>query len=59
MTRSIIWEHSGDIVLANRKGGGLGVRLELPTGPGPNSSDHGEIGSSEEVRKPDVGVTDD
>ena len=29
VARSIIWEHSGDITLSNRKGGGLSVRLEL------------------------------
>ena len=27
---SIAREHGGDIVLANRKGGGLSVRVELP-----------------------------
>ena len=30
VTRSIIWEHGGEISLVNRKGGGLMVRLELP-----------------------------
>ena len=30
VTRSIVWEHGGDIALANRKGGGLSVRLKLP-----------------------------
>ena len=39
VTRSIIWEHGGDISLATRKGGGLSVRLELPAGPGPSSPD--------------------
>ena len=33
VTRSIVWEHGGDIVLANRKGGGLSVRVELPVSP--------------------------
>jgi hypothetical protein len=37
VTRSIIWEHGGDITLATRKGGGLSVRLGLPAGPGPSS----------------------
>jgi len=37
VTRSIIWEHGGDITFATRKGGGLSVRLELPAGPGPSS----------------------
>jgi signal transduction histidine kinase len=43
VTRSIVWEHGGDIVLARRKGGGLSVRLELPIAPGLRSSDHKEI----------------
>jgi len=34
VTRSIIWEHGGDIRLANRQEGGLHVRLDLP---GPES----------------------
>ena len=33
VTRSILWEHGGDITLANRKGGGLSVRLKLPGAP--------------------------
>lgn len=37
VTRSIVWEHGGDIVLASRKGRGLSVRLELPTGQGLHS----------------------
>src|SRR5208282_2996848 len=36
VTRSIIWEHGGDISLATRKGGGLIVRLELPIGAAAN-----------------------
>ena len=39
VTRSIIWEHGGDISLAARKGGSLSVRLALPAGPGPSSPD--------------------
>ena len=39
VTRSIVWEHGGDITLATRKGGGLSVRMELPAGPGPSSPD--------------------
>ena len=35
VARSIIREHGGDIELANRTGGGLSVRLELPTIPIP------------------------
>ena len=34
VTRSIIWEHGGEILLANRKGRGLTVRIDLPLGPG-------------------------
>jgi two-component system OmpR family sensor kinase len=30
VARSIAREHGGDIALANRKGGGLSVRFELP-----------------------------
>jgi len=30
VTRSIVWEHGGDIILGSRKGGGLRVRMELP-----------------------------
>ena len=30
VARSIIWEHSGDIRLANRREGGLHVRVDLP-----------------------------
>ena len=41
VTRSIIWEHGGDIVLGNRKGGGLSVRLELPNSNGSASPDEG------------------
>ena len=33
VTRSVVWEHGGDISLNSRKGGGLSVRLELPVGP--------------------------
>ena len=34
VTRSIVWEHGGEINLGSRKGGGLSVRLMLPSGPG-------------------------
>ena len=42
VARSIVWEHGGDILLANRKGGGLSVRVALPTAQGDRSppSDH-------------------
>jgi signal transduction histidine kinase len=57
VTRSIVWEHGGDIILTNRKGGGLNVRLELPSGPSRSDSDHGEVRSGSEVRK--LGSDDD
>ena len=38
VARSVIWEHGGDIVLANRKGGGLNVRVELPSDPRQSTS---------------------
>jgi signal transduction histidine kinase len=53
VTRSINLEHGGDIVLVNRKGGGLSVRLELPTGPGLGGSDHKEV-RNVEARDPGV-----
>ena len=37
VARSIAREHGGDIVLANRKGGGLSARLELPPSSGERS----------------------
>ena len=37
VARSIAREHGGDIVLANRKGGGLSARLELPASAGETS----------------------
>jgi signal transduction histidine kinase len=43
VARSIVWEHGGDIVLANRKTGGLRVRLGLPYGTGhdePEQQEH-------------------
>ena len=30
VARSIIWEHNGDIRLANRREGGLHIRVDLP-----------------------------
>ena len=33
VTRSVVWQHGGDISLNSRKSGGLSVRLELPVGP--------------------------
>jgi signal transduction histidine kinase len=54
VARSIIWEHGGDIVLANRKGGGLSVRLELPTGSELSPPDEDETRSIWEARITDV-----
>jgi signal transduction histidine kinase len=54
VTRSIVWEHGGDIVLANRKGGGLSVRLELPIGSGSRGSRQQEVSSSGPTREPDL-----
>ena len=31
VTRSTVWEHGGEIAMATRTGGGLTVRLELPS----------------------------
>ena len=49
VTRSIIWEHGGEISLASRMGGGLSVRLELPSDPAlsPDQEELGPVGSSE------------
>jgi len=50
VTRSIIREHGGEIELANRKGGGLSVRVELPANPMPspaNDEDRGQSGRAE------------
>jgi two-component system, OmpR family, osmolarity sensor histidine kinase EnvZ len=39
VTRSIKWEHGGNIILGSRKGGALSVRVELPVGATPDYSD--------------------
>ena len=54
VTRSIIWEHGGDIVLANRKVGGLTVRIELPDVPHPNAPGHERFKPNREPGKPDT-----
>ena len=56
VTRSIVWEHGGEIVLGNRKGGGLSVRLELPAGAELRSPDQEEIRSTAEARRTDLGA---
>jgi signal transduction histidine kinase len=56
VTRSIIWEHGGDISLGSCKGGGLSVRLELLIRPGLGSSGLAEKKSDGEASKPDAGV---
>ncbi len=57
VTRSIAWEHGGDISLATRKSGGLGVRLELPADPGPSSPVPEKVRTSGQVPVPDLGAT--
>ena len=57
VTRSIMWEHGGDISLATRKGGGLSVRLELPAGLGSSSQDQEKIRSSGQAPVSDFGDT--
>jgi K+-sensing histidine kinase KdpD len=57
VTRSIIWEHGGDISLATCKGGGLSVRLELPAGPESNSLDQEKISLSGHAQELDLGNT--
>lgn len=42
VTRSIVWEHGGEISLGARKGGGPAVRVHLPTGT--ESSPSGQAG---------------
>jgi K+-sensing histidine kinase KdpD len=59
VTRSIIWEHGGNIVLGNRKGGGLSVRVELPIGPSPTSLDSGEMSFRGDARDPELGTQND
>ena len=52
VARSIIWEHSGDIRLANRRAGGLHVRVDLP-GPEqhiPTDTEHAECGHSKTAK---------
>lgn len=49
VARSIIWEHGGDITLANRKGGGLSVRLELSSKLPAISSEHENTRSRQTV----------
>ena len=55
VTRSIIWEHGGEISLASRKGGGLSARLDLPSDAGLISSDQ-ERDRSGDAQKPDKGA---
>ena len=49
VTRSIIWEHGGDIILGTRKGGGLSVRVELPTGVVSGRSNTKDVPSPKET----------
>lgn len=57
VTRSIIREHGGEVGLASRMGGGLSVRLELPSDPAV-SPDQEEPTSGRDARKPDVLTND-
>jgi signal transduction histidine kinase len=59
VTRSIIWEHGGDIVLATRKGGGLLVRVELPSAHGLSAPDRREARAIGEAQRPRVDRTDE
>ena len=56
VTRSIIWEHGGEIILANRKGGGLSVRLELPSSTGLNSHAQNQlkVAPARRIETPDL-----
>ena len=59
VTRSIIWEHGGDIILANRKGGGLLVRVELPSAQGLSAPDRREARAIGESQRPRADRTDE
>jgi signal transduction histidine kinase len=56
VTRSIILEHGGEISLADRKGGGLLVRVELPGLSEFKTSDRASEGSNGVPREQEVGV---
>ena len=56
VTRSIVWEHGGDIVLGNRKSGGLSVRLELPSSIGSNLRPRVETRYRGQSQTPDEGT---
>jgi signal transduction histidine kinase len=56
VTRSIILEHGGEIILADRKGGGLLVRVELPGSSELKTSDRASEGSNGVPREQVVGV---
>jgi Histidine kinase-, DNA gyrase B-, and HSP90-like ATPase len=58
VTRSIVWEHGGDIFLANRRGGGLSVRLVLPIGSGLTSPEQEQSSSPQEAVKANVNAPD-
>jgi K+-sensing histidine kinase KdpD len=47
LTRSVVKEHGGDITLANRKGGGLIVRVVLPVSKLPDATKAQAIASAE------------
>jgi signal transduction histidine kinase len=59
VTRSIVWEHGGEINLGSRKGGGLSVRLMLPSGPGLSPPDLPTNGSNHHASGFHSGAEDD
>jgi signal transduction histidine kinase len=58
VTRSIVWEHGGEIILGNHQGGGLGVRLELPIGPRSIMPDQERTRSNGQKLEPPLGRSD-
>jgi signal transduction histidine kinase len=56
VTRSIILEHGGEISLADRKGGGLLVRIELPGVQAAKSAEPEDGASSTPLLDQDAGA---
>jgi hypothetical protein len=52
VTRSIVWEHGGDIILGIRKGGGLRVSMKLPIGQWSMAPDQEGTRSNSEQPEP-------
>jgi signal transduction histidine kinase len=55
VTRSVVWEHGGEIVLRSRKGGGLSVRISLPISAGVNSQGSAEASNGGAAMMPNSG----